>query len=590
MGGNPSYLNSGSSLTPGEQLTSLDGTFSLVLEANGNLLVQGPGGATIWQPSLSGSPIAGSQLSLSTTAELTLGTESATVWSANTGCNQNPTVLSMDDDAILRIYAGSSPPGSPAPGIALWSTTPAQTPWLDQTPAQVATYYNFPNNQGEGVTIGILVPGYLGNIGIDTAQIIKNLNSKNPSAPTPNFQVVCISPQTNNQNSLSGEATMDASIIGTYVPAATAINIYLCEFDTLYEAINTAVNDGCSVTSCCFSVSEESMMSNISNALANAAAKNVTTCFASGDVGSSSDGNAWDAVEYPASDPNAVAVGGTFIPTGPPPQGNPCGATPLNAETVWRNWPYPATNFNRSWWSSGGGVSTTFSVPAYQTSINPTSYPVNGKTYTGRGVPDVAALAEGNNGWYGTSAATPTFASLIARINSALSTVFGAPTAVGNIHAKIYNPPQGLSPFKSITAGCNIPPIGQANAGYGYTAQKGWDACTGLGTPNGANLMATLSPASLTSATPDKGAWGQTVVVTLSGVNFPNLTVANVRIDAGAFVTATPTSASGTEVVANFVIKPGAPPFWRENVTVSWTVNQQTVATNPVQFTITPLL
>lgn len=102
MGGNPSYLNSGSSLTPGEQLTSLDGTFSLVLEANGNLLVQGPGGATIWQPSLSGSPIAGSQLSLSTTAELTLGTESATVWSANTGCNQNPTVLSMDDDAILK--------------------------------------------------------------------------------------------------------------------------------------------------------------------------------------------------------------------------------------------------------------------------------------------------------------------------------------------------------------------------------------------------------------------------------------------------------------------------------------------------------
>jgi kumamolisin len=61
---------------------------------------------------------------------------------------------------------------------------------------------------------------------------------------------------------------------------------------------------------------------------------------------------------------------------------------------------------------------------------------------------------------------------------------------IEEIHALIYGADQ--STFTSVTVGCNIPPPGQLNAGNGYTAQAGWDACTGLGTPNGKALLAVL--------------------------------------------------------------------------------------------------
>jgi kumamolisin len=75
----------------------------------------------------------------------------------------------------------------------------------------------------------------------------------------------------------------------------------------------------------------------------------------------------------------------------------------------------------------------------------------------------------------GTSAVAPLWAALIARLNQSL----GAP--VGDVHTALYQ--IGESAFRDITQGNN----------GSYQAGPGWDACTGLGSPNGQALLTALA-------------------------------------------------------------------------------------------------
>ena len=346
-------------------------------------------------------------------------------------------------------------------------------PFVDYTYAEVASHYGFPSNQGTGQTQGILAWGPQGQIGVDISSIavgpLKDVN----------YVVKIVGSQTNNQNNLSGEIKLDCTVTGNFIPLATTIYVYLAASGEAHLALKQAIDDGCQVTTCSFAINDEDVKAN-SNAVADFEAQlkaakdaNMTTCFAAGDSGAAS-GHFVDAVAYPAGSMHAIAVGGTFVPAS------------TDEETVWWNFPLPNNHGHRSWWASGGGVSKNYPVPGYQSSINPTSFPDgNGKTYEGRGVPDVAVFAQGTEDWVGTSLASPTFAALIACINSEL----GSDGPVGPIHQHLYNPPSGYTPFTSITTGNNIPP---ANSGFlteGYTAQPGWDACTGLGIPDGTQLL-----------------------------------------------------------------------------------------------------
>jgi kumamolisin len=72
----------------------------------------------------------------------------------------------------------------------------------------------------------------------------------------------------------------------------------------------------------------------------------------------------------------------------------------------------------------------------------------------------------------GTSAVAPLIAGLIALVNQKLK------RRAGYIHPKIYATSEPV--FRDITMGNNI----TAKSG-GYTANEGWDACTGLGVPLG---------------------------------------------------------------------------------------------------------
>ena len=117
-----------------------------------------------------------------------------------------------------------------------------------------------------------------------------------------------------------------------------------------------------------------------------------------------------------------------------------------------------------------------FPLPTWQSSA--------GISGSGRGVPDVAANAAPESGYNilvdgqtetvgGTSAAAPLWAGLIALINQ----MKGSP--VGFVNPLLY-PDQ--SDFNDITQGNN----------GSYSAGPGWDACTGLGSPNGAEIANAL--------------------------------------------------------------------------------------------------
>merc|ERR1711871_1920414 len=106
---------------------------------------------------------------------------------------------------------------------------------------------------------------------------------------------------------------------------------------------------------------------------------------------------------------------------------------------------------------------------------------------TGRGYPDVAALggtktpycvATGGQfeGVAGTSAACPVVAGVFARLNG-LRLAAGK-SVLGFLNPFIYQNPAA---FNDVTSGKNT---GGGFNSQGFTAIKGWDPATGVGTPN----------------------------------------------------------------------------------------------------------
>ena len=129
--------------------------------------------------------------------------------------------------------------------------------------------------------------------------------------------------------------------------------------------------------------------------------------------------------------------------------------------------------------ATGGGVSDVFDRPTWQTDVG-----VPGTS--GRGVPDVAGNADPQTGYKvlidgqagvigGTSAVAPLWAALVARLTQAVGSPLPplAPTLYG--HATSGRPTPG---FHDITSGDN----------GSFRAGAGWDACTGLGSPDGESL------------------------------------------------------------------------------------------------------
>ncbi|MGD0571718.1 MAG: protease pro-enzyme activation domain-containing protein [Sedimentisphaerales bacterium] len=194
----------------------------------------------------------------------------------------------------------------------------------------------------------------------------------------------------------------------------------------------------------------------------------------------SGDSDAWTGAIYPPSDDkNITIVGGTTLTTSGP------GGTWLS-ETVW-NWGGGT--------GSGGGISTTYSIPSWQQSV---SMSANQGSTTMRNIPDVAMVADnifvicydGNSGIFGgTSCSTPLWAAFTALVNQ-YAAVNQRPS-IGFINPIVYAIGNGTnysSCFHDITTGNNTSPSSPNK----FYAVAGYDLCTGWGTPAGQNLINTF--------------------------------------------------------------------------------------------------
>ena len=219
----------------------------------------------------------------------------------------------------------------------------------------------------------------------------------------------------------------------------------------------------------------------------------------------------------PAASPYLTSVGGTTLTmTG--------SGTSYASEIVW-NWGLQSVFYDGV--GSSGGYSTYYAIPSWQTNINMTA---RGGSATGRNFPDVAMTADDvvvvasggfqYTGVGGTSVAAPLWAGFIALANQQATNNGHAP--VGFLNPAIYsiaNSSAYSNCFHDTTNGNNTW-SGSPNLFY---ATNNYDLCTGLGTPNGTNLINALVAVSsnvLTHLSPPPPPYGSTLAM-LNGGN-PN--------------------------------------------------------------------
>ena len=184
-----------------------------------------------------------------------------------------------------------------------------------------------------------------------------------------------------------------------------------------------------------------------------AAALGITILVASGDSGQP---------DVPSSSPFVTCVGGTELTL--------TATGGVMSEVAWDE--------------SGSGVSETFTIPAWQEGVVLDS---NGQ----RAVSDVAMNASGKTPYWsyylaewksyaGTSFAAPSFAALIAVVNSAR--IANGEPPVGYLNPILYQSPEVQAAFRDIVGGSTDK----------YAAGPGWDYPTGWGAPKALELAEAL--------------------------------------------------------------------------------------------------
>lgn len=383
-------------------------------------------------------------------------------------------VFGLDDRPQAHPLIRMGKKKKPVAGGPPVGSTPFETP-------QIAKLYNFPTDvTGAGECIGIIelgggynesdLQGYFGRLGIPMPTVVAVPVDGTQNTPSP------------DPGGADGEVALDIEVAGAVAPGAKIAVYFAPNTDQGFlDAINTAVHDTTnkpSVISISWGSAESGWtaqsMQAMDQAFADAGALGVTVTVAAGDDGAcdrTTDGKAH--TDFPASSPHALACGGTNL------QGS--GST-ISSETVWNE---------STGGASGGGISDVFDVPTWQ--AGKVCVSVNPGARAGRGVPDVSGDADPATGYLidfggqteqaigGTSAVAPLWAGLIALANQSL----GKP--VGFLNPTLYGHLAGTAALHDITQGNNF-----ASGVKGYSANSGWDACTGNGSPDGAQLIAAL--------------------------------------------------------------------------------------------------
>lgn len=357
----------------------------------------------------------------------------------------------------------------------------ANAPRTSYTPLQVAQLYDFPPGlDGSGQCIALIELGggysnqdlntYFQQLGIPTPQVISVSVDGGQNSP-------------GVDTNADGEVALDIEVAGGVAPKAR-IAVYFAPntdqgfLDAITQAIHDTTNNP-SVISISWGGPEVSWTSQaiqaMDQAFQTASGLGITVCAAAGDNGSG-DGVTTDQlahVDFPASDPFVLGCGGTRLDAA---------NNQVTSEVVWNE-----LAINEG--ATGGGVSDAFGLPTWQ--ANAQVPPSVNDQHVGRGVPDVAGDADPETGFQvrvngqtssigGTSAVAPLWAGLIALLNQKRG------QAVGYLNPFLYVNYQQLAQnnaLHDVTVGNN----------GAYAAGPGWDACTGLGTPDGAQLLNALA-------------------------------------------------------------------------------------------------
>lgn len=316
-------------------------------------------------------------------------------------------------------------------------------------PDVVAKAYGFPTGLvSSGITIGLIELG-----GSDYASDLQTF-CQTRNLPLPALTRVLVNGATVQPDPQGAdvEVMLDIEAVASSLPGCK-IRVYYAGNTTadFIAAVKQALAE-CDVVSCSWGAPEDQYAAaDLQTFEAAIAAGPAPFLVASGDSGST-DGETGKQIDCPASCPSAIACGGTTLPalTG--------GLPNLAAETAWSD--------------SGGGISSVFAKPSYQ----------SGESISGsmRGSPDVAACADPNTPYQiycnaqwmqvgGTSAAAPLLAGLLGALKVQAGNLPSDP------HPLFYGP----GACRDITSGSN----GSYSAGVGY------DLVTGNGVPIPAQLL-----------------------------------------------------------------------------------------------------
>lgn len=330
------------------------------------------------------------------------------------------------------------------------------------TPLDLARLYNFPPGDGSGQCIALIELG--------GGYSVKDFQAYADELGLPHFSVTWVSVDHGRNlagGDADGEVMLDIEVAAAIAPKAKIVVYFSPNTDAGFiDAISAAVHDTVnrpSVISISWGSAEanwsKAAMNSMDKVFAEAAAKGITVLAASGDDGSSDGMSHGDHVDFPASSPHVTGVGGTTLTVH--------GST--ITETVWNKQQLGEG-------SGGGGFSTHFPTPTWQAHSLPSGR-------TGRGVPDVAAVADPTTGYAvrvhgsdqiigGTSASAPLVAGLVARINQATH------GRLGHLCPTVY----AHSVCRDIVKGDN----------GAFVSLPGWDACSGLGVIDGSKLFAAV--------------------------------------------------------------------------------------------------
>jgi kumamolisin len=438
------------------------------------------------------------------------------------GCPSVPPELADVIVAVIGLHTGGTQTAPPTGTDTANLHGPKIVRRQLDTPAALEAFYRFPSGDGEGQCIAIIemdggyriedVKPYFRSLGVSPQ--IEDVLVHSADGVGQNLQVAKDEESALGQfiDWMEGkgycdenvrqyfEVTMDVSMLGALAPKAQIEVYFGCgNLRALMYMIDEALfvrEPRPSVISISWGFEERQILDDQSDIAAAhqidelflcAAHMGVTICCSAGDWGASDQvtdafrGTGYD-VQFPAASPYVLACGGTAI-------------VDDGTEVVWNaDFPTPSPPQVPQDWckhgATGGGYSKLFARPPWQRQLGDSG---TGVQPDQRALPDVAAVADPQCGIRcmmvgrtfptgGTSAAAPMWAALVARLNQQLG------RRVGCLNPILYAHAAASGILNDVTVGDNR----FSDGDVGFDAGPGWDACTGLGTPNGEALLALL--------------------------------------------------------------------------------------------------